>query len=140
MKGIVEGLIRRYDTRNPFDIAEAIGVILLKAPLTDNVKGLYRFWQRRKIIIVNSDLSEEEQRIVCAHELGHAVLHKKVNAVFLSRCTLLSTDRYETEANRFASLLLISDEFVNAYKELSIPQLQLFTGFDEDTIRYRFNN
>jgi len=138
LKGIVERLCRKYDTRDPFEIAECLGVVLVKAQLTDNVRGFYRYWQRRKIIVINSNMPWEEQRIVCAHELGHAVLHKKVNAMFLNRCTFLDTDQYEKEANQFASHLLISDEDVEMYRELSVQQLQLLTGFDESTVRYRF--
>ena len=138
MKGIVKRLCRKYDTRDPFELVDALGIVLVKAPLTDNVRGFYRFFQRRRIIVVNANLPWEEQRLVCAHELGHAVLHKNVNAMFLNQCTFLVTDRYESEANQFAADLLISDEDVALYKELSVQQLQLLTGFDEDTIRYRF--
>lgn len=138
MKEIVKRLCRKYDTHDPFELADCLGVILVKSPLTDNVRGFYRFIQRRKVIVVNSNLPWEEQRIVCAHELGHSVLHKDVNAVFLNMCTFLVTDRYELEANHFAADLMISDEDVELYKELSVQQLQIMFGFDEETIRYRF--
>ena len=47
------------------------------------------------------------QRTVCAHELGHAVLHTHANTPFLRKNTFFSVDKLEIEANTFAALLLI---------------------------------
>lgn len=37
---------------------------------------------RRKFIVINSKLEPYLQRQTCAHELGHALLHKKLGLLF----------------------------------------------------------
>jgi Zn-dependent peptidase ImmA (M78 family) len=52
------------------------------------------------------------QRFVCAHELGHAVLHPKSNTPFLRANTLFSIEKLEVEANTFAVELLLPDDVI----------------------------
>lgn len=56
--------------------------IILKVPLK-GVNGFYHRYMDQDLIYINEDLSEEEQFIVCAHELGHMVLHKDIDSIFL---------------------------------------------------------
>ena len=134
----VHSLCKKHRTRDPYELADALDVVLVIAPLSRAVRGFYQLSNRIQIIYVNSNLPEEIRRIVLAHELGHAVLHRGINAIFLDHHTFLITDRYELEANRFAADLLISDDDMETYRELTIDQLKLVTGLDEDAIRYRF--
>ena len=62
----------------------------------------------------SSFLSEEEKRIVAAHELGHIVLHRKqLKMAPMSDNRLYNmTDETEYQANLFAADLLISDKDV----------------------------
>ncbi len=65
----------------------------------------------KKYIFINSELSEFEQRVVCAHELGHAILHSSKKFEFmLDRTSLIRKSRVEEEANLFASWLLFNDD------------------------------
>lgn len=56
----------------------------------------------QKFIHINQDLTEEQQRFTCCHELGHIILHPGLNTPFLRENTLFSVSKLETEANRFA--------------------------------------
>jgi Zn-dependent peptidase ImmA (M78 family) len=60
------------------------------------------------------------QRFVCAHELGHAVLHPKSNTPFLRANTLFSVEKLELEANTFAVELLLPDEIISQYKNTDL--------------------
>ena len=140
IRDTVQRLCRKYQTRDPYELADALGIILISAPLSRSVRGFYQLSNRIKIIYLNNSFPEETRRIVLAHELGHAVMHDRVNSFFLDKHTFLITDRFEIEANRFAADLLISDEDVENYKELTIDQLRLLTGFEEDAVRYRFQD
>ncbi|WP_446715373.1 ImmA/IrrE family metallo-endopeptidase [Caloramator sp. Dgby_cultured_2] len=60
---------------------------------------------------------------VCGHELGHAILHTKINCTFLKQHTLFSTNKFENEANLFCSYLLVSDETLKQYSDYSIEQI-----------------
>ncbi|TGE31893.1 ImmA/IrrE family metallo-endopeptidase [Desulfosporosinus sp. Sb-LF] len=77
-------------------------------------KGYFFQQSRIKIIVINSSLPEDLQRIICAHELGHALLHKDLAAKnTLNDFALFDTvAKPEFEANLFAAELLISDNAV----------------------------
>ena len=51
-------------------------------------------------------------KMVMAHELGHAIMHRKENCYFIRNRTFLSTAHIETEANTFAAELLIPDSII----------------------------
>lgn len=78
--------------------------------LHPEINGYYKYDRRNQFIVINENLDEYLQNVVCAHELGHAVLHKHVNTPFMRRDTFLSVSKIEREANGFAAELLISDE------------------------------
>jgi len=111
----VAKIARKYKTNNPFAIAKLKGIVLLYADLGETL-GFYFYDSRIKFININNRLDEDLQRFVCAHELGHAVLHPKSNTPFLKRQTLFSTDKIEREANEFAVHLLLYDKNLEDYE------------------------
>ena len=84
IKNKVSSLIKKYNTNNAFDIADELGIIVIKEPLDDNINGFYQYFKRNRIIYINSKLDEHSQLIVASHELGHAILHSKLNIYFNS--------------------------------------------------------
>lgn len=132
----VEKLVRTHKTRNPFEIIKGMNVILVNYPL-DGVRGFYQYFQRNNIIYIDERLSEKEKMFVCAHELGHMLLHKKSNFIFMDTNTHFNTDKYENEADSFAINLLISNEDLREYQGYSIEQLSRLFGYDEELIRLR---
>ena len=93
IKGIVNSIVRKNKTRNPFEIIKGMNVILLFVPLK-NVRGFYQYFQRNNLIYIDESLPEHEQLHVCAHELGHMLLHKKANALFMDTYTGFNTTKY----------------------------------------------
>ena len=74
IKRRVSQLVRKYQTRDPFEMIKGMNVILVHYPL-EGVRGFYQYFQRNNIIYLDERLSETEQRFVLAHELGHMFLH-----------------------------------------------------------------
>lgn len=108
----VLNLIAKYRTKNPFKLAKSLGIIVKFVDLGE-VRGLFKKILKRKYIFINSNLSEFDQRIVCCHELGHAILHSSNEHQFLiDNTSLLRRSKLEDEANLFASYLLIPDDEV----------------------------
>ena len=108
----VLNLIARNKTRNPFKLVRLLNIEIVYEDLGE-VRGFFKKILRRKYIFINNKLSEFDQKLVCAHELGHAVLHSSNRIQFLIDNTkLLRKSRIEDEANLFASWLLFSGDDV----------------------------
>ncbi|WP_339171530.1 ImmA/IrrE family metallo-endopeptidase [Anoxybacillus sp. FSL W8-1294] len=115
IKQIVEKLVKKHGTNNPFEIASQKGIVLLFEQL-GGIYGYHHSFKRINIIHINSELNESMQRFVCAHELGHAVLHPELSTSFLQKNTLFCMDKVEREANEFAVELLLSDDVLYTYR------------------------
>ena len=103
--------IRAFNTRDPFRIAEEKGITVLPREGFKLQKGAFTVILGSPFIILNSNLCEEEIKIVCAHELGHALLHADAaqNGALCEFDLFNMATSMEYEANVFASELLIDD-------------------------------
>lgn len=108
----------RY-SRNPIEAAMALGAIVSFKDL-GTLKGLFLSSMPKPTIVINEMLDEATQKIVCAHELGHFILHNDTNF----SCEDISFEskslvgKLEREANIFAASFLIdSDEAIKYLKE-----------------------
>lgn len=136
IKAMVNKLVRKYKTRDPFEMIKGMNVILVFYPL-DGVRGFYQYFQRNNIIYIDETLSEHDKAFVLAHEIGHMILHKKSNAIFMDSRTQFRTSKYENEANKFAIELLISDESLCEYSNCTIEQLSQIYGYHQKLIELR---
>lgn len=94
-----------HETRAPSDICVALGITIHYHTLID-CRGYYMKALGRPYITVASDLPEHVASFVCAHELGHHILHKNLNRVFMDYRTYNVPGRYENEADKFAAHLM----------------------------------
>ena len=105
-------LAERFCTRDPFEIADALGIILRRKNL-GSLQGLYFLAEDQPYILINERLCAEKQRMICAHELGHDQLHRSLcDAVFSEHTLFDRSGKPEIEANLFAADLLLRDEDV----------------------------
>jgi len=105
-------LIREYGTRDPFQIAFLMDVAV-KFINTRRQKGLCAVFDGYPFIFINQNLSEQMQRMTCAHELGHILLHKDIlagNVPLLEYELFDIRNSTEYEANVFAADLLIDED------------------------------
>ncbi|MFX3646137.1 MAG: ImmA/IrrE family metallo-endopeptidase [Paenibacillus sp.] len=65
--------------------------------------GYYRRL-RRRFIVIHNGLSEDWQRLVCAHELDR--LHSGLSQFWIDEHTFFNMGKYERQANLFAIKLL----------------------------------
>ena len=129
----VASVIKKFRTTDPFEIARESGVMVRYSNEFKELKGLYTIIKRRRVIILNDNLPLEKKKIVCAHELGHDMLHREFakNNVFQEFTLYDMTARPEYEANMFAAELLISDE--------EIHELSRLEGYDMERIAKKLN-
>ncbi len=107
---LVQSLVGRYNTRDPFLLCEELSVHLIFADLPDTVQGFYQMTCGHRFIYLNNKLTDNAVRLVCAHELAHALLHSEYNVLELQRDTFFCCPRYEREADLFSAFLLIDTE------------------------------
>ena len=138
IKARVNRLVRFYKTRDPFEMIKGMNIILVNYPL-EGVRGFYQYFQRNNIIYFDEKLSDSERRFVLAHELGHMILHKKSNAIFMDTRTQFNTSKYEQEANLFAMELLLPDQMLDEYVQsgYSTEQLSRITGYYTELIELK---
>lgn len=136
IKSRVDKLVRRYKTRNPFEMVKGMNVVLVYYPLV-GIRGFYQYFKRNNIIYIDEMLSDTDRKFVLAHELGHMILHKKSNAIFMDTRTCMKTSGYELEADMFAVHLLISDEDIDEYKNYTAEQISRTLGYHQKLIELR---
>lgn len=136
IKKLVSYYVRKYKTRNPFELAEYLNVQVQLGDLGSRA-GCYMFLKNHKCIFLNENLSESEMQVVMAHELGHAILHRKENCYFIRNKTFLLTSKNEIEANIFAAELLIPDEILLENKDYTIKQLSRLLKYGENLVELK---
>jgi len=139
IKNIVDYYVKKCDSRDPFDIATYLNIQIqigqLGAPC-----GCYMFLKNHRCIFLNENLSENEMKLVMSHELGHAIMHRKLNCYFIRNKTLLLDSKIEIEANSFAVNLLIPDEIIIENKYYTTEQLARLLGYNQKLIELRMKS
>lgn len=130
--------VRKFDTRNPFEIANSLGILYQIGDI--GCSGCYMFLKNHRYIFLNQNLSKHEMLLVMAHELGHAILHRKENCYFIKNKTLLLNSKNEIEANTFAAMLLISDDIITENSNCTTEQLSRLLGYEQNLIELRLKS
>lgn len=142
IKSIVSGLLEKYGTLNPFELCECLNIKILKSNLGKELKGFCQRTPEGYVIIhINSEAPEEEMKYICAHELGHAILHTKISLSFFIENPMLVKNKYEIEADKFAAEILISQEIHDhGYSELNLEQLSAIICVPSKLIEYKLSS
>jgi len=138
---VVSRLVKKHRTNDPFEIADYRGILISKEPLGSTL-GYYNTYKRVPFIHINHNLDSIWQRLVCAHELGHNILHPKVNTPFLRANTLFSVDRIEREANELAVELLIPDHALYEHRNsvMTIQEIASEYGVPQELAQLKLGN
>ena len=112
----------------PIDVRAALqnfGITVRLQPMESGVSGMLVVRHNKASIAVNSEHSVARQRFTLAHELGHYLLHRNEQDVFVDaplyrdKKSSLGTDRLEIEANAFASAFLLPEKLLE--REVNAP-------------------
>lgn len=136
IKSLVSYYVKKYNTRNPFEIADALKINYITGPI-GTCSGCYMYMKRHRCIFINDELGESEMKMVMAHELGHAIMHRKENCYFIRNHTFLSTAQIEKEANTFAAELLIPDSIIFDNPGYTKSQIARLVGYNEKLMEFK---
>ncbi len=116
---IGQKLVHRFDTRDPYKIADGLGITVLERPDFGPLKGMYTVIKRNRFIFLNQNLPEDMKHIVLAHEIGHDQLHRDLMrnsaAPFREFSLYEMKSRPEYEANIVCSEILLDTEELLSY-------------------------
>ena len=135
-KALAASLSRKYETRNPFRLADELGFIVVSAPLVD-MRGFQQRVKRRNIIYANSDLDAQQQDLVCGHEMGHCFLHRGLNRIFMNLNAQFVTQKFENEANLFSLELNYTDDELMPFLNRSITEAAVYMGVSVQLATWR---
>lgn len=143
IKRKINKLLEVYETNEPTELCDHLGVHITYEFLGEqDLLGYYINSGNYKFIVVHDQLDYYDQRVVIAHELGHALLHPELNTSFLKNNTFQSTDKYEYQANVFASNLLLPDGFEKdvEFEGLTVEQIAEVVAIPVALVKFKFRN
>lgn len=136
IKTIVNKLVRKYGTRDPYELCDYTNTLYKIGDLGD-ILGCYLLIKRQKCIMLNEKIiGTPMEKIILSHELGHSKLHWKNDCYFYGS-TFFSRNKVENEANTFAAELLIPDELIYENPCMTRKQIALLAGYDEKIMNYK---
>lgn len=135
IKHLVAGYAKSFKTRDPFRIADRLGVLYQIGNC--KYEGSYMFLKNHRYIFLSNKLTDCDLQLVMAHELGHAVLDRKENCYFIRNKTFLLNSKFERRANTFAAHLLIDDEMMKSFEGYTKEQFSNCTGYPKELIDLR---
>ena len=138
-KGLVIDLCKKYDTRDPLEIARQLKIIVQFEPL-GGVYGYYSKSLRQQFLHINQNLNRATALFTLCHELGHAVMHPDLSTPFLRANTMYSVDKLELQANRFAVDLAFSDGQLQEFLTCSITDTANYMGVSIPLAQYRMRS
>ena len=111
---VVDRLISKCGTRDPFEICRALDIEIYYKNLGDTAKALYFRDSRMRQICLNNRITETVLRVLLWHELGHDRLHQDIIVLkgFRKVDTISLEIPVEYEANLFAAEGILSDNDV----------------------------
>jgi len=141
IKDIVSGLIELCDTKDPFELCNCLDIILLKHDLGEELLGFFqRTIHGAELLHINNRLDYYTQRYICCHELGHAILQPHLSLSFFIEHPLQIKSKFEMEADQFAAELLLEDNIITDYKNLTIEQIAAVEKVPVNLVKLKFKD
>lgn len=155
-KRAAQNILRETNYTIPVDVRRIIshyGIEIIEQPMEENVSGMMVVKNKRAMIGVNQAHHPNRQRFSLAHELGHYVLHRENQSIFVDASTIFfrderaadGTDQFEIEANTFAAELLMPEQDLraavrkplDAFDERAVSKLAIHFGVSVQALTIR---
>ena len=130
IKILAESLKANYHTNDPFVLADIYGIRVVISDTLSRDRKAYTLKAESypTCIFINGNYEKISQTVLCAHELGHALLHHEgMNCFGVTKENAFTNIEYE--ANLFAVSLLFEESEFNTHT-LSLNNYLLKTILD----------
>ena len=117
---IVKDTVYKYKTSNPFEICKKLGIKI------DYVNYGKAIILDSKIIKINKKYTEYSRYVLCAHELGHAILHKEDCLNYFDDSNTLEKIEKDRQAYLFAAYLLFEDDGEIKFENMNSDMIYKF--------------
>lgn len=130
----VEKLCQEFQTRDPDQLAEGLGLHIYEREDFNQLLGMYVVVCGRPCIFLKAGMDPGTRKMVLAHELGHVTLHQaERKAADIVPFTLFHmTERPEYEANIFAAHLLLDEEEIESLAKEGYDLVQMAQSLGVD--------
>lgn len=132
---IVNKLISRYGTRDPYKVADELGINILYRNF-ERQRGAYKVILKNRFVFLKNGMHPVVEEIVLWHEIGHDVLHRqeaiKVGGFKEFNIFDMRDNRMEYEANVFASQASLPDDAILEYIEQGYDIQQIARAMNSD--------
>lgn len=120
IESLANDLVSKYKTRNPLSLLKQRDVVVMPFKGRTKLLGMYTIISNTRFVFYNPDLTDEMKNMVLAHELGHDILHQEeARLKQIYEFELFNIEnKIETEANLFASHILIDEKEVENFAKL----------------------
>lgn len=111
------------------DAIESKGILVFRSngykgkwqiPKDSSILGFNLYDKEHPLIFVRKHFSESKQNFTLMHELGHVLLHH--NSSIDDENDFIASSGRESEANRFAGLILVPDNFLQKINDADRPR------------------
>ncbi|KZL94323.1 ImmA/IrrE family metallo-endopeptidase [Clostridium magnum] len=107
---LARGIRKKFNTINTFEICEKLDIPISFTKLKPNIYPAYTIQVGEKPVInLNVHFTVESQLVLCAHELGHVLMHSDK---IINQFNDNHNGNYEYEANLFAVALLFNQDSI----------------------------
>lgn len=112
-----------WNTNDPYKIAERLGIVVMHRDncIKDFTAQTIKFAGYPTIISINNAYTDFSKKVLCAHELGHALLHEDSINHFAVTSKNVTTN-VEQEANLFA-IALLADPGVDELLDIPLSNM-----------------
>lgn len=139
IRDLVISLVLEYGTRDPYEIANNLGIEVIFRSYSLSTKGYFTKILGYPFIVINSNLNERDKLIVMAHELGHAILHGEEDIFLIRKHTLFAVGPLEVQSNQFAAELLIDNDDIDEcmFRGWNNEQISRYLNVSEELVDYK---
>ncbi|MBC1781216.1 ImmA/IrrE family metallo-endopeptidase [Listeria welshimeri] len=130
----MEELKNKHHTSDPFLLCKILKIRVIPWNLSDDTNGFYKYVRRNRFIFYNCNLPEYQIKYVVAHELGHAVLHTRLNATFTKSIHWSNLSKIEIEAHQFAISLILADVEIKDFD--TKREICIYTGIPTEMEKF----